>query len=135
MIIKKINHDQTYPIRHQVMWPEQDLDYVKLKDDEKALHFAIEEDEDLQAVVSLFINHQKAQLRKLATKPNYRNRSFASNLITHCISIAKANMCKEIWLNSRSSKISFYQRFGFESTPEQFNKGGINYTIMKLKLH
>lgn len=134
MKLLEIKHLQAYPIRHQVMWPNKPLDYIKIKGDEDALHFGIEQDDTIVSVVSLFISCKSAQLRKLATQADYRNRSYASLLIKKCIEKALEHHCESIWLNARSTKTSFYEHFGFNSTNEKFEKGGISYQIMKLKL-
>ncbi len=41
MIIKEIDHKDTWYLRQEVMWPDQALDFVKLKDDDKGIHFAL----------------------------------------------------------------------------------------------
>jgi len=130
----EINHLQTYPIRHKVMWPDKSLDFIKLPGDETAVHFGIEQDHQLCSVVSLFVDLQTVQLRKLATLPNYQNKSFATTLIEHCITYSRDLNLELIWLNARIAKANFYKRFGFETTDKTFEKSGISYVIMELKL-
>ncbi len=134
MKLQRINHQQTYPIRHTVMWPNKPWDYIKIDGDESALHFGIEDNGVLCSVVSLFVENNQAQIRKLATLTSYQNKSYASRLIKHCIEYTKELELKHVWLNARADKITFYKRFGFESTDSTFEKGGITYVVMNLKL-
>lgn len=117
------------------MWPDKSINYIKLKGDKSALHFGIKEDHKIQSVVSLFIESDNAQLRKLATIPAYRNKSFATKLIQHCIKISKENNCEILWLNARVDKSNFYERIGFKATNKTFEKSGLHYVIMELILH
>jgi N-acetylglutamate synthase-like GNAT family acetyltransferase len=116
------------------MWPNKPMDYIKIEGDESALHFGIEVEGVICSVVSLFIEKDQAQIRKLATLVDYQNRSYATNLMTHCIEHSKKLQLKSIWLNARADKIGFYKRFGFTSTNTTFEKGCINYVVMSLKL-
>lgn len=116
------------------MWPDKPIDYIKISGDESALHFGIEVDETICSVVSLFIEKDTAQIRKLATLAYYQNKSYATSLMTHCIEHSKKLQLKSVWLNARADKIGFYKRFGFTSTNTTFEKGGINYVVMTLKL-
>lgn len=116
------------------MWPNKPMDYIKIEGDESALHFGIEVEGVICSVVSFFIEKDQAQIRKLATLIDYQNRSYATNLMTHCIEHSKKLQLKSIWLNARADKIGFYKRFGFESTDSTFEKGGISYVVMSLKL-
>lgn len=60
MVIQKINKEVAWKIRHEVMWPTEDLDYVKLKDDDLGIHYGVIVEAELVSVISLFINKDKA---------------------------------------------------------------------------
>ncbi|PIQ47198.1 MAG: GNAT family N-acetyltransferase [Cytophagales bacterium CG12_big_fil_rev_8_21_14_0_65_40_12] len=131
MMIKQISAAQTWPIRHQVMWPDQPFEYVKLEEDDNGIHFGLFEDTDLRSIVSLFIKSNEAQFRKLATLEAYQGRGYASQLIEHLITFCKQRKVKRLWCNARTSKSSFYQKFGFEETSIRFTKKGEYYVIME----
>jgi hypothetical protein len=54
--IQPITPAQTYPLRHQVLWPDKPLDYVKIAEDEEGQHFGAFQDQELVSVISLFVN-------------------------------------------------------------------------------
>lgn len=41
MEIKRINKEMTWELRHRVMWPDRDIEYIKLPDDPIGFHFGI----------------------------------------------------------------------------------------------
>jgi GNAT superfamily N-acetyltransferase len=133
--IQPISAAETWPIRHKVMWPDQPLDYIKLKEDENGLHFGLFEVGQLVSIVSLFIAGNKAQFRKLATLSEFQGNGFASELIKHLIGYCEQNKLEKLWCNARSSKMEFYQKFGFEPTEKQFTKLGEDYIIMGRVIH
>lgn len=116
------------------MWPNKPVDYIKIEGDESALHFGIEVEGVICSVVSLFVENNQAQIRKLATIATYQNKSFATKLMRYCIEYSMELELRSVWLNARADKIGFYKRFGFESTDSSFEKGGISYVVMILKL-
>lgn len=67
MKIKKIKAEQTWEIRHKVMWPNKPLAYVKISNDLEGLHYGLFVADKLVSVVSLFIKGEVAQFRKFAT--------------------------------------------------------------------
>ncbi|AIQ14595.1 GNAT family acetyltransferase [Paenibacillus durus] len=113
------------------MWPEKDLDYVKLKDDDEGTHFGLFEGEQLIAVVSLFVNGEEAQFRKFATLISHQNRGYGSRLLSYMLGEAERAGVKRIYCNARSGKVSFYEKFGFTVTEHTFTKGGKDYIVME----
>ncbi|MEM1217062.1 MAG: hypothetical protein AAGJ82_15315 [Bacteroidota bacterium] len=53
--IATITAEQTWPIRHAVMWPNEPLDYVRLPEDASGFHLGLLVEGRLVAVVSAFI--------------------------------------------------------------------------------
>lgn len=113
------------------MWPDQPFEYVKLEEDDNGIHFGLFEDTDLRSIVSLFINSNEAQFRKLATLEKYQGQGYASQLIEHLIEFCKQQKVEKIWCNARTSKSNFYQKFGFKETSIRFTKKGEYYVIME----
>jgi GNAT superfamily N-acetyltransferase len=130
MRIISISTEQTYPLRHAVLWPDKPLDFVKVPDDEQGLHFGIEHDGQLVSVISLFFEGEEARFRKFATHPNFQRKGIGSQLLTHTIEIAKVQGCQLIWCDARLDAQAFYERFGMKPTGDIFYKGAIPYTKM-----
>ena len=72
--IKQISAEQTWPLRQSVMYPEFTLEQVKLEKDEQGMHFGGFIENELACVVSLFLENNKAQFRKLATKEKHQEK-------------------------------------------------------------
>jgi len=128
-MIQKITCQETYDIRHKVMWPDKPLEYIKLKDDPKGIHYGYFIEDKLVSVISVFITDNTAQFRKFATLEAYQGKGYGSKLLTHVLdSITSLDY---IWCNARLEKTGFYEAFGMFKTDETFEKGGIDYIIMK----
>ena len=129
--IKEISAQETYNLRHQVMWPDKPRDFVILSNDEEALHFGLSKDSTITAVVSLFINNNSAQFRKLATKNSEQGNGYGSILLKYLMSIVSNKNIEVLWCNARSDKTSFYEKLEMIQTPKKFVKEGVNYVIME----
>ncbi|WP_422358604.1 GNAT family N-acetyltransferase [Reichenbachiella sp.] len=129
--IIEITPEETLPIRHQVMWPNQPLDYVILPNDNQAKHYGLFIDNRLISVISLFIENREAQFRKFATLNEHQGKGYGSMLLKHIMQIAIQQNLSKIWCNARVDKSGYYKKFGLKLTNETFNKGGIDYVIME----
>ncbi|MTI38216.1 GNAT family N-acetyltransferase [Fulvivirga lutimaris] len=116
------------------MWPDKSIDYIKLQNDEDGIHFAVWKNKEIVAVVSVFINKNKAQFRKLATLQNEQGNGYGSALINHIIAHLKHEKVNTLWCNARVDKTSFYKKFGLYETNEKFSRGQQEYIIMEMKL-
>lgn len=134
MIITEANYDDTLILRQQVLYPEKDIEFVKLPDDNLGLHIGIEENKELVSVMSLFIEMETkaVQFRKLATRTDMQGKGYASNLMKWLIDYASDMKLNKLWCNSRKESIGFYQKFGYKETDQTFEKNGHEYVIMKL---
>ncbi len=65
--IKRISPEETYDLRHRVMWPDHPWDFIKLQEDNNGKHFGLFVSNKLTSVISLFISNEEAQFRKFAT--------------------------------------------------------------------
>ncbi len=132
-IIKSIPYQSTWPIRHQVMWPNKALDYVKLEADEAGIHYGLFVDKELVSIISLFIDSggEVAQFRKFATLVSYQGKGYGIALMKHLFSELISLKVERIWCNARIHKAGFYERFGMIQTEERFVMGGIEYVVME----
>ena len=132
--IKEISAEETYTLRHTVMWPNKPIAYIQLAEDNKGIHFGLYVKEQLVTVCSLFIENQSAQFRKLATLTQEQGKGYASRMIEHIIAYAKEQNARDIWCNARANKTSFYKKFNLEETEHKYTKGEIDFIIMKRTL-
>jgi GNAT superfamily N-acetyltransferase len=132
MIIKSIKASDTWQIRHEVMWPDQPLEFVQLEEDESGLHFGVSKEEKLVSIVSCFISDDEMQFRKLATLHEFQGQGIASELLKYIFELARKKDLKRIWCNARLGKKSFYEKLGMKDTYQTFTKGGQDFTIMEI---
>ena len=134
MEVKTINASDTWQIRHQVMWPDQPFEFVKLEEDNLGIHFGVFEEDKLVSIVSCFMEEKEMQFRKLATLEDYQGKGIASHLLKYILEFAKEKGVEKVWCNARTNKKSFYERFGMIDTFKSFVKSGQEFTIMEIML-
>lgn len=138
--ITQIAPEDTWHLRHSVMWPDKPASYVKLEEDKQGTHYGLWQGEELIGVVSLFYENGKAQFRKLAVKVSEQGKGYGSKLLAHLmqevtyLNTSQNQNIESIWCNARSDKTTFYKKFGMLETEKTFNKGGIDYVIMEKEL-
>lgn len=133
-LIRAISPQDTWPIRHQVMWPDRPLEYIKLAEDEQGLHFGLFVREKLVSVVSLFVKGDSAQFRKFATLESEQGKGYGSQLLRQVLQEAQNQGALWIWCNARVPKTRFYAKFGLQATKTTFTKGEIDYIVLQKTL-
>jgi len=126
-----ITTEQTIPIRHQAMWPDKPVDFVRIPNDNEGQHFGIEMNNELVAIISLFVKNGEAQFRKFATVKKHQGKGIGSYLLNEIIERAQHKNLQRIWCNARVDKADFYHRFGLETTTQTYTKGGIDFVVME----
>ncbi|TYA75063.1 GNAT family N-acetyltransferase [Seonamhaeicola marinus] len=116
------------------MWPNKPKNYVRLANDENAIHFGLYLDMSLISIVSLFSKDNELQFRKFATLQSYQGKGYGSKLLSYCFAYAKNEGYRKIWCNARTDKSAFYKKFGLKETDTTFEKGGLQYVIMEKPL-
>lgn len=129
--IKTIPFEATWKLRHEVMWPNMSIDYVKLSNDPEGQHFGLLVAEELVSIISVFIESDEAQFRKFATLKTHQGKGYGTALLSHVMTKLEAQKLKRIWCNARVDKATFYEKFGLMKTDDTFVKGGIDYMIME----
>jgi len=129
--IKRVSKEIAWELRHIVMWPNKDLDYIKLKDDDLGMHFGLFKNNVLTSVVSLFINNDEGQFRKFATLQQEQGKGYGSELLHYVLQEAQSRGVKRIWCNARKNKVNFYKMFGLQESTQTFKKGNIDYIVME----
>ncbi|HEY8968829.1 MAG TPA: GNAT family N-acetyltransferase [Puia sp.] len=131
MTIREISAEDTWAIRHEVMWPHKPLDYVKLAEDVYGRHFGAYAGDRLVSVISLFIDGDVGQFRKFATHADMQGKGYGTALLRHLVAEARASAIRKLWCNARTSKAAFYERAGFQKTDKTSDQDGMEYVIME----
>lgn len=111
--IRQVLAQDTYDLRHRVMWPDKPRGFVAVPGDAEATHFAGFDGAKIIAVMSLFQMPDAVQLRKLATDPAYQGRGMGAAMVRAAIAHGQTRGDKRLILNGRRSAHGFYEKLGF----------------------
>jgi predicted GNAT family N-acyltransferase len=128
MIIQEINLDTVWQIRHQVMWPERDVSFVRIPQDAEAKHLGVLLDGRCVSIISLFAAPDGLQFRKFATLTSEQGKGFGSYLLRH---VMATHAGQKIWCHARVEKQAFYEKFGLIVCSSPFEKAGKTYVRME----
>lgn len=117
------------------MWPEKDIEYVKLQDDAYGRHFGLFIGDCLVSVISLFTRNHMVQFRKFATLQERQGQGYGSKLLAFILNELEKQGVEQVWCHARTNKINFYQKFGLKETGERFIKDGMEYSKMGKDFH
>ena len=127
IVIRPVSPEQTYPLRHEVLWPDKPADYIKLDNDADGQHVGAFRGNVLVAVISLFVVGEDARFRKFATRPDQQRQGIGTQLMHYVEAEARQRGAIRLWCDARLDAASFYRRFDMEPTGEEFFKGNIPY--------
>lgn len=133
MVIKEAPYEDVLKLRQEVMYPDKDIDFVKLPNDDLGLHIGVFIDNQLVSAMSLFIENRDVQFRKLATKENMQKKGYATELMKWLVDYANDVKLDKLWCNARKDVTDFYKKFGYKSTDKEFTKDGYDFVIMEKK--
>ena len=133
-MIHSITAEQTYPLRHAVLWPDKPFDYVKIDTDATGYHYGSFRDDGLVAVISLFVAGPVSRFRKFAVRPDYQRMGIGTQLMHYVMAEAGRMGAVTLWCDARLDAGDFYRRFGMEPVSEVFYKGLIPYAKFSLTL-
>ena len=131
MEIKQAALAEVWELRREVMYPEEELSFVQLPDDDKGLHLGLYIRKELVSVVSLFFQSGELQFRKFATKKSEQNKGYGTALLNKVFGIAKEKKCKSVWCNARRNATKFYTKWGMAESGNSWKKYGIEFIVMK----
>ncbi len=132
--IRPITPEQTYALRHAVLWPDKPLDYVKIENDAEGHHYGALLNDTLVGVISLFVNQPVARFRKFAVDSNYQRQGIGTQLLNHVIAEARRLGATTLGCDARLDSADFYRRFGMEAVSDVFYKGPTPYAKFSLTL-
>ncbi|MFS0560927.1 GNAT family N-acetyltransferase [Terribacillus sp. 179-K 1B1 HS] len=130
-VIKQIPKEMTWEIRHLVLWPDKEFDYVVLENDDAGKHYGLFIDDKLVSVISLFIKKNEAQFRKFATLQEEQGKGYGSLLLKYTLNQCQRLGVNRVWCNARQDKVPFYKKFGLQETSLFLVKGGLKFPIME----
>ena len=125
--IKSIETDDTLKIRHQVLWPDKSPEFVKVPEDQNALHFGLFYEEELVSVISLLPDQENVRFRKFATIASFQSKGLGTKLLSYVLDFAKAEGYKKIWCDARTNALPFYEHFCFNRFSSSFMKENVEY--------
>ena len=134
MEISAIPWQQTIPLRHRVLWPMKPQEFCHVDGDQDAMHFGAFVQDELVCVASVFIESNKARLRKFATLAEFQNQGIGSQMLTKIIESLKTTSADVFWCDARESAVGFYQRFGMNAFGDVFYKENVAYYKMQIDL-
>lgn len=133
-VVEQIFPSLTWRIRHIVMYPDRPYDFIKLENDFDGIHFGIYKDHELAGVVSLFMEGQTGQFRKLAVLKELQGNGLGSQLLAYLIDFCKVQNLTKLWCNARVNAKEFYCKFGFIESGEIYQHAGLDFVKMELNL-
>lgn len=132
MTINEANYNDVLLLRQQALYPEKDMESVKLPDDDMGIHMGVFEADKLVGVVSLFMHpNRTVQFRKLAIRPDMQGKGYGDSLLRWLIDYACDVKLNKLWCNARVEVVGFYKKEGFAETKERFVRDGHSYVIME----
>ncbi len=132
--IREIGAADTWPVRQRVMWPDKDLDFVKLEDDHQGIHYGLFAGDTLVSVISLFPEGDKARFRKFATEKAFQGKGYGTELLSHLIAEARRLGVSHLSCSARVTAAPFYHRFGMKECSDEYGAGEIKYVKMEINL-
>ncbi|RXK48768.1 GNAT family N-acetyltransferase [Aquirufa rosea] len=134
MQIQEIPIEQVWVIRQEVMWPDKDLDFVKVTGDESAIHLGVLDAGEIKSVISLFKENQSIQFRKFATLVSEQGKGYGTVLLKHVLEHYAGLGTDKIWCHARLQKAPFYEKFGMKKVGDTFVKNGLEYVNMEKRI-
>lgn len=132
MIITEIKGEETWGIRHAVMWPDKPVQFVRLEEDASGTHYGVYYKHQLTTVISCFIMGDSMQFRKFATLHEFQGMGLGASLLRYVIKTASAWHIERLWCNARLDKAPYYEKFGFAKTGLPFEREDITFITMEM---
>jgi GNAT superfamily N-acetyltransferase len=148
--ILHITAEDTYPLRHQVLWPHKSLSAVHLPSDSISIHLGAFADEEISSsakhspigVITICLSKREnklplpteeleAQFRKFAVAPEWQGQGVGSKLLEHAAAVARDAGARTMWCDARTSALPFYQRFGMQTEGSSFMRKEVEYVKMR----
>ncbi len=133
-VVEQIFPSLTWRIRQLAMYPEKEILDMELPIDFDGVHFGLYYQYELTGVVSLFVNGNTAQFRKMAVLPSDQGKGFGKQLLLYVIEYCKTQDITILWCNARTSALDFYKKIGFVANGEPYLQNQLTYVRMQISI-
>lgn len=123
MIVKIINFEKTYKLRHSVLWPHKSIENCFIDIDQNGVHFGCYFKDELISIGSFFrmknedfpFHLIQFRLRAMATNLLHKGLGAGTTLINFASKFLKQNCSADIiWCDARELAVNFYKKNDFE---------------------
>lgn len=140
--IKKINFNETFPVRHPVLRAGKPVESCFFDGDDliSTVHFGLFDNSKLTGVISIFRNKNSTfraenqfQIRGMAVLKESQRKNFGKQLLQQGESYILSQKGNLIWFNARENAVPFYQNSGYEiwGDPFEIKDIGTHYIMYK----
>ena len=122
IIIKEIETEETYPIRHQELrqgFPIETCHFDK-DDESDTFHLGAFENKELVGVVTLVNSEKGYQLRGMAVLSKEQGKGIGSLLIQKAEEKLQQEQISYLWMNARIKAVPFYEKLGYITLGDVF---------------
>ncbi|WP_338787364.1 GNAT family N-acetyltransferase [Metabacillus sp. FJAT-53654] len=129
LVIRQINPEDTYLIRHKVLRPNQSIEACKFENDHQidSFHLGAFFRETLISIASFhkekhpcFDEELQYRLRGMATLQDHRKLKAGSSILLHGEELLKEKNVELWWCNARISVSDYYKKLGLHEFGEVF---------------
>ncbi len=140
--IKDIPVEETYPLRHSILRPHQNIHDCQYPGDTDTLtkHFGAYLEDKLIGIVSIYkssiahIDDEHCwQIRAMAIVKDIRKKGYATQLLQKAEAYAIKNKAHYIWCNARIEAIGFYEKLAYKVYGDQFDVKDIGAHFIMIK--
>lgn len=133
-LISRVSASEVYPIREQVLRPDQPPEAAVFPGDEleSTAHLGIYEEGSLVGIASLYQEGPEGygldnawRLRGMAVLPEHHGHGLGSKLVHACMAYAAAHGGEQLWCNARVNARPFYEHLGLNIEGEPFDIPGV----------
>ena len=134
MRIRFIRARETWPLRHRVLRPHQELEDCDFPNDRNpdSFHLGAFEQDELVGIASFYAERNEQvkgwkqyRLRGMAVAPELQGRGIGRKLVLVALDHLEARHADSLWCNARTRAAEFYGTLGFTSIGEPFDIPGI----------
>jgi len=126
--VKKINTEETYPLRIEILRDGKAINYHFVGDNRKTtIHLGAFVDQKCIGIVSLIPNAHKSfsnfsayQLRGMAVAKSYQKQGIGKLLIVESLKALNISKCEILWCNAREIAVEFYRKMSFSIKGKKF---------------
>ena len=127
-----------YKVRFNVFCKEQGVAPCVEEDefDREAVHLVVYDQEDPIATGRLFVDNGMFKIGRICVLSDYRKQHVGSKVLAMLLDIAKENkgIKERVYVSAQTSAVSFYEKFGFITYGDVYEKEGIDHQNMVIEL-